>query len=97
MAWEGFASHAWLTVSILAIGLLFNGIAAVPFAAVQATGNARPTAILHMTELVIYVPVLIGLLKLWGVPGAAMAWTFRVLIDLIALMVVARVFLRSDE
>ncbi|SDI11380.1 flippase [Paraburkholderia phenazinium] len=94
---KGFASHAWLTVSILAIGLLFNGIAAVPFAAVQATGNARPTAILHMTELVIYVPVLIGLLKLWGVPGAAMAWTFRVLIDLIALMVVARVFLRSDE
>jgi O-antigen/teichoic acid export membrane protein len=94
---KGFASHAWVTVSILAIGLLFNGIAAVPFAAVQATGNARPTAILHMTELVIYVPVLLVLLKLWGVAGAAVAWSIRVLIDLIALMLVARNLLRSDD
>jgi O-antigen/teichoic acid export membrane protein len=93
---KDFAAHAWLTVSILAIGLLFNGLAHVPFAAVQATGSARPTAILHITELVIYVPLLIGLLKLFGLPGAAVAWSIRALIDMVALMLVARVLLKDE-
>jgi O-antigen/teichoic acid export membrane protein len=96
--WLGktFAEHSWAIVSILAIGLLSNGLAQVPFAAVQATGSARPTAILHMVELVIYLPLLVASLRVFGVVGAAIAWSVRTSIDLVALMLVARVLVRSE-
>jgi len=87
---ESFAEQAWITVAILAIGLLFNGMAHVPFAAVQASGNARTTAILHLAELIIYVPMLVILLKMCGVAGAAIAWSARALIDLLFLLLAAR-------
>lgn len=87
---EDFAQHAWVVVCIMAIGLLFNGLAHVPFAAVQAAGNAKTTAILHMVELALYLPVLIILLNYFGILGAAVAWTIRVLLDLAGLTVFAR-------
>lgn len=87
---EDFSQHAWLVVSIMAVGLLFNGVAHVPFAAVQAAGNAKATAILHISELMLYVPMLVVLLKLYGIVGAAVAWSVRVMFDLVGLMVLAR-------
>jgi O-antigen/teichoic acid export membrane protein len=90
--WLGadFAEHAWVAVCIMAIGLLFNGLAHLPFAAVQAAGNAKATAILHVAELVFYLPMLIILLNLYGIIGAAVAWSIRVLLDLAGLTFLAR-------
>ena len=90
--WLGseFAEKSWLTVSIMAVGLLLNGIAHVPFAAIQAAGDARKTAYLHLFELVIYIPVLYVGMKLFGLVGVAIAWTIRVAIDLLVLLVYAK-------
>ncbi|ABM38784.1 flippase [Polaromonas naphthalenivorans] len=84
---EEFAIHAWKIVCILAVGLFLNGVAHVPFAAIQAAGDARATARLHILELVIYIPVLLLLMKTLGLAGAAIAWTLRVGLDLIFLMI----------
>ncbi|WP_454732103.1 MULTISPECIES: flippase [Cupriavidus] len=87
---ETFADKSWQIVCILALGLLFNGVAFVPFAAIQATGDARTTAYLHLFELALYIPVLFFGLKIFGLIGAAVAWTVRVGIDLVALLICAR-------
>lgn len=93
---EAFADRAAPVTSLLALGLLFNGVAFVPFAAVQAAGLARVTAQLHVAEAFVYFPLLIVGLHAFGLAGAAFAWTTRVGIDLVLLLVVARrsVFVR---
>jgi O-antigen/teichoic acid export membrane protein len=88
---EVFAEQSWAIVCVMALGLLLNGIASVPFAAIQATGDARKTAYLHMFELIIYVPILYASMKFLGLIGAAIAWTVRVTLDLIFLLIYARI------
>lgn len=88
--WLGsdFAEQSWLLVCIMAVGVLFNGVASVPFAAIQAAGDARSTAILHISELLIYIPLLFVGITMHGLVGAAMAWSARTGIDLIALLII---------
>lgn len=83
---EDFATHSWAVVSVMAAGLLLNGIAHVPFAAIQASGDARTTACLHLVELALYIPLLFFCMQAFGILGAAMAWTARVAVDFLALM-----------
>ncbi|HWL30191.1 MAG TPA: flippase [Burkholderiaceae bacterium] len=85
-----FASRSWVIASVLGLGVFLNGIAFVPFAAIQAAGNAKITAKLHLIEIIIYVPVLFVGLHFFGLLGAAMAWVARVAIDLMLLNVVAK-------
>lgn len=87
---EAFAEKSWAIVCVMALGLLLNGIAHVPFAAIQAAGDARKTAYLHMFELAVYVPVLYLSMKFFGLIGAAFAWTVRVAIDLAVLLIYAK-------
>jgi O-antigen/teichoic acid export membrane protein len=87
---EAFAEKSWGIVCVMALGLLLNGIAHVPFAAIQAAGDARKTAYLHMVELAVYVPILYVSMKSFGLIGAAVAWTLRVGFDLAALLILAR-------
>ena len=90
--WLGkeFADQSWAIVVIMAVGIFFNGIAQVPFAAVQAAGNARATGLLHTFELLLYLPLLLLLLKTNGLTGAAIAWTIRVGFDLVALLILQK-------
>ena len=76
-----FAKKSWLLTCILALGLLFNSLAQVPYALIQAKGDVKLTSIIHVCEFFLYVPMLIGALKIDGVRGAAIAWTFRVILD----------------
>ncbi len=80
-----FASKSWLIVSVLCLGVFLNGIAFVPFAMIQAAGDAKTTAVLHLCELVVYIPLLIVALHFFGLVGAAMAWVCRVALDLLLL------------
>jgi len=82
---EDFASRSWLIVSVLSLGIFLNGIAFVPFAMIQAAGDARTTAMLHICELAVYVPLLIASLHFFGLLGAAVAWVCRVALDLLLL------------
>lgn len=87
---QDFADKSWAIVSVMALGLLLNGIAHVPFAAIQAAGDSRTTAYLHLFELAIYIPLLFYCMKTFGILGAAIAWTFRVGIDLFALLFICK-------
>ena len=85
--WLGpeFAQKSTVTAYILAIGILFNSMAQVPHAYIQASGDARSTALIHLLESIIYIPALLILLHFFGILGASLAWMLRALIDLIMM------------
>lgn len=87
--WLGpdFAEKSFAVASILAVGIMFNSMAQIPHAYIQASGDSRSTALIHLFESVIYIPVLFLLLKMHGIVGASIAWLLRALLDLILLHV----------
>jgi O-antigen/teichoic acid export membrane protein len=90
-----FAEKSWLIASTLSLGVFFNSVAQVPFAALHAAGRVRATAILHSVEFIIYIPLMFVALRLFGVVGAACMWTIRAGCDLAALYLCARNLVRS--
>ena len=81
--WMGddFAEKSTLVCWVLLAGVLFNGIAMVPYSLIQANGNAKITAKLHLIELLFYAPLLIWMIHQFSIEGAAMAWSLRVFAD----------------
>ncbi len=89
--WLGvdFARHSTCVVQWLAIGVLANGVALVPFTFLQGAGRPDLTAKLHLLELPIYLGLLFWLIRTRGIEGAAIAWTARAVLDAIALLLMA--------
>ena len=89
--WLGaaFEQHSRQVLQILVIGAFLNGLSYVPSALVQAVGHARRAAVLLVCELPFYVLALAALIRIWGIPGAAMAWLIRALVDLVGLIILA--------
>ncbi|AEC21701.1 polysaccharide biosynthesis protein [Pusillimonas sp. T7-7] len=85
-----FAARSWTIASILSVGILCNSIAFVPFSTIQAGGAARVTALVNISVVCLYIPVLLVLVYKYGVVGAAIAWVFRAAIDMILLLYFAR-------
>lgn len=86
--WLGpaFAAQSYRVLQILAVGVVLNGVAHLPFAFVQAAGRADLTAKLHMAELPVYLLTLTYLAQHFGIEGVAAAWVLRVAVDLVALL-----------
>ncbi len=82
---QDFAQASWRIASLLAFGVFVNSLGFVFYTAVQAKVGARQTALLHLTELVFFVPVLYALSSLLGLEGAAVAWTVRVSFDALVM------------
>lgn len=89
--WLGpeFRRNSTGTLRWLALGMLTNSLANVPFAMVQAAHRPDFTAKLHVAEAPCYVLVLWLALRKWGVAGAGLAWTARVTVDAIVLFALA--------
>jgi O-antigen/teichoic acid export membrane protein len=85
--WLGqpYGSESASVLRILVIGFVFNSIAQIPFSRIQAHGHSKLTAVIHLVELGPYLMLLAGLVYLFGIQGAAMAWSLRVTADFIAL------------
>ncbi|WP_166799007.1 oligosaccharide flippase family protein, partial [Pseudomonas aeruginosa] len=85
--WLGdkYLGEASLVLKILAVGFLFNSLAQIPFAKIQAEGNSRLTAILHIFEVLPYLALLYFLVLHSSIVGAAIAWTVRVSVDFLLL------------
>lgn len=81
--WVGdeFAEKSTLVCWFLLVGVFFNGVALVPYSLIQASGNAKITAKLHITELILYLPLLIWMIHAFSINGAAIAWCLRVFLD----------------
>lgn len=88
-AWIGseFAAQSIDIVRILAAGLLFNAAAQIPSTMLHAVGRPDLNAKFHMIELPMVILLNAALLSIFGIVGAAMAWSIRVLIDAILLFV----------
>lgn len=80
-----FSIKGSLVGMILLSGLWFNGLAFIPYGLLQAQGRPDITAKLHLIELPIFLLFLWGGIILLGLPGAALAWTFRTIIDSLLL------------
>jgi O-antigen/teichoic acid export membrane protein len=96
--WLGpaFALAVQTVVAILAIGVLSNGLATVPFALIQANGRPDLTARLHFLEVLPFLALSYFCICRWGITGAAIAWTARVGIDAVVLFWLASGWARPD-
>lgn len=92
--WLGaeFADNSYRVLQFLAIGVFVNCLAQVPFSFIQGIGKPDITSKLHIAELIVYIPVLWMLTSSFGITGAAVAWSARVLLDTVLLFYVSRRF-----
>uniref|UniRef100_A0A7C2PA60 Flippase n=1 Tax=candidate division WOR-3 bacterium TaxID=2052148 RepID=A0A7C2PA60_UNCW3 len=81
--WLGidFAKESSVVLQILAVGVLVNSLAQIPFALLQGTGRPDLPAKFHLLELPMYLGIAWFLINKWGITGAAVAWTLRVILD----------------
>jgi O-antigen/teichoic acid export membrane protein len=71
----------------LIIGFWANGLAQVPFARLQGAGRTDTIAQVHLAELLPYLGLLWVGISQFGIVGAAIAWSVRAFVDLLALAV----------
>jgi O-antigen/teichoic acid export membrane protein len=81
--WLGadFSKNASMVSRIIIFGVWMNGVAYVPFAMLQSQGKPGVVARLHVYELVPFFAILWVGLHLFGLIGAGLAWSLRVLVD----------------
>lgn len=84
-----FADHAKPVLQLLLVGIFINSAAHVPYALLQAHGRADLTAKLHLIELPTFALLLVAGVHLYGIAGAALAWSLRVLLDTTLLFAMA--------
>ena len=91
--WMGsdFDGEPVLVLKILLIGFFFNSLAHIPFAEIQANGNAKLTALIHLLEVIPYLLLLFYLVEKYGVVGAAIAWSVRYTIDFFILFILNKI------
>jgi O-antigen/teichoic acid export membrane protein len=78
---KSFANEASTVARIILLGVWVNGLAFVPFTLLQSQGRPDLPAKLHVMELVPFIAVLWFCLHTFGLAGAAIAWTARVVTD----------------
>lgn len=81
--WLGleFSGKSTTVMQILALGMLFNSLAMIPFTALQAYGRPDILAKIHMAELPVYLGLIWYFTHQFGINGVAWAWTVRVALD----------------
>lgn len=89
--WLGidFARQSNHAVQILAVGLLANALAQLPYALIQGSNRPDITAKIHLSEIPLQLVTAWLFVRLWGITGAAAAWSLRTIIDLILLALIA--------
>jgi O-antigen/teichoic acid export membrane protein len=89
--WMGpeYALQGELALRILSVGVLINALAHIPYTFLEAAGRPDVPAKFHMIELVIHVPFAWYMVGMYGITGAAIAWTTRVALDTTLLLTAA--------
>lgn len=92
---DNLENQSILIGQILCVGVFLNSIGSVYYSAIHAFGRSDLTAKVHIIELPIYLLMLVYGISLYGVKGAAMAWTARMALDALLLLRIGRYILRS--
>lgn len=92
LLWVGdaYQGEAVTVLRILIIGLIFNSLAQIPNAKLQAAGHSKVTALTHLSEVIPYITILYILVLNFSLVGAAIAWSCRVFVDYLALSYLAK-------
>jgi O-antigen/teichoic acid export membrane protein len=80
-----FADAAAPTGQVILVGVWANSFARIPYVQLQAQGRPDLVAKSHLAELPLYLALLYVALRHWGIVGAAMAWSARVIADAVLL------------
>lgn len=90
--WMGpeYAAQGTMALRILALGVLINAVAHIPYTFLEASGRPDVPAKFHLLELAIHLPLAWYLVGRFGIDGAAIAWTTRVTLDTLLLLAAAR-------
>ncbi|MCM8789448.1 MAG: flippase [Candidatus Omnitrophica bacterium] len=85
--WIGvdFAQNSAIVTQILTFAVMLNGLAMIPYVAIQGMGRPDITAKLHLAEVPVYIVLSLVLLPVFGINGVAFAWAIRVVLDTILL------------
>ena len=75
---------------ILCVGVFANSIGAMFYALLHAKGRSDITAKLHIIELPLFIFLLLTMIESFGLIGAAIAWSSRMIFDTFALAFFAR-------
>ena len=78
---EDFATKTSMIIVVLCVGLWFNSMAQMSITLLHSIGKPKLAAVAHMIELPLYIGAVILLTSMFGVLGAALAWTGRVMLD----------------
>jgi O-antigen/teichoic acid export membrane protein len=76
-----FANPATPVLQLLLAGIFLNSAAHLPYALLQAHGRSDLTAKLHLLELPVFAVLLVAGVHVFGIAGAALAWSLRVTLD----------------
>jgi len=89
--WLGpqYAAQSAGALRWLAVGVFANSLANPLFVALYAKNRPDLPAKFHLLELVVHVPLTIYLIRLFGITGAAAAWTTRAILDMCLLLFAA--------
>jgi O-antigen/teichoic acid export membrane protein len=84
------AKTAAIPVQVLLVGAVANAAAVVANATIRATMRSRVLSSLYVIEVALHVVVVAVCVSTWGLIGAALAWSVRVLFDSVAHQVLIR-------
>lgn len=89
--WIGakYAAEGTLALQILLIGAFIMSLAYVPSNLLRGIGRPDLNAKFHLFELPLHVVLAWFLVSRFGLAGAALAWTIRISLDLVLLIVAA--------
>jgi len=81
--WLGsdFADKATRPMQLLALGVFINGLAHIPFTAVQSAGHPEWSAKLHLVELAVFAVLVYFATLKFGIIGTAAVWSVRSTLD----------------
>jgi O-antigen/teichoic acid export membrane protein len=82
---DAFATQSSDALRWLAVGVLMNSLASLPFALLQGVGRSDTTAKIHLAEAPVYLGLVIWLIRQYGITGAAFAWSTRTTVDMCLL------------
>ena len=78
---EDFSKNAYVLFSVFSLGILINSMAHIPFTAIQASGNSKLTAIIHLIEFPVFIFLMYFMIERYGILGASICWIMRILFD----------------
>lgn len=82
---ESWAPGASALFALFVAAVYVNSIAQVGYSALQASGESRAAALLHLWELPLFLAALWIGARHWGAIGAGVAWSARLLLDAVAM------------